>query len=137
MAHVMIVDDDDDFAGAASTVLRGAGHEVTVVSDCAEAMSIMRQRPPDLAILDVMFPESASGGFDLARDIRAADENIRDMPLLMLTAINARFPLGFSADDIDNDWLPVSGFLEKPIDFDLLLEKVADVLAESAQEDTA
>ena len=29
----------------------------------------------------------------------------------MLTAVNAKFPLGFSATDIDDRWLPVSDFL--------------------------
>jgi len=46
----------------------------------------------------------------------------------MLTAINAEIPLGFSADDIDETWMPVKSFLEKPVDFATLLAKVDEML---------
>jgi hypothetical protein len=46
----------------------------------------------------------------------------------MLTAVNTRFPLGFSSQDIDEDWLPVTDFLEKPVDLDVLAERVAAIL---------
>ena len=47
--------------------------------------------------------------------------------MLMLTAVNATFPLGFSTRDIDDTWMPVADFLEKPVDLDVLVSKV-DVL---------
>jgi hypothetical protein len=47
----------------------------------------------------------------------------------MLTAVNQQFPLGFSDKDIDPSWLPVSEFVEKPVEFPVLLEKVAQMLA--------
>jgi hypothetical protein len=46
----------------------------------------------------------------------------------MLTAVNAKFPLGFGSRDIDDNWLPVSDFLEKPMDFDVLRGKVDALL---------
>jgi hypothetical protein len=47
----------------------------------------------------------------------------------MLTAVNTQFPLGFSDRDIDPSWLPVWGFLEKPVDFRALRDKVQQLLS--------
>ena len=88
----------------------------------------MESKPPDLAILDVMFPEDASAGFELARFMRHEKEQLKNIPILMLTAINTKFPLGFGSKDIDEEWMPVTEFLEKPVDFDVLREKVAKLL---------
>jgi hypothetical protein len=54
------------------------------------------------------------------------------VPIVMLTAINAEIPLGFSADDIDDTWMPVKSFLEKPVDFATLLAKVDEMLGEQS-----
>lgn len=129
MAYLLIVDDDEDFAAAAAKVLRAAGHEVCVALDIPSAIESMHRRRPDLAVLDVMFPENSSAGFDLARQLRQDIEPLRGVPILMLTAVNARFPLGFSRKDIDEHWLPVDDFLEKPVDLDLLCVRVRDLLA--------
>jgi DNA-binding response OmpR family regulator len=128
MAYLMIVDDDEDFASAAATVLRKAGHEVQIELDTDSAIKSMEDRRPDLAILDVMFPEDASAGFGLARTMRHYNEKLKGIPVLMLTAVNAKFPLGFSSKDIDDAWLPVSDFLEKPVDLDVLQSKVTSLL---------
>lgn len=47
----------------------------------------------------------------------------------MLTALNQQFPLGLSHRDIDPNWLPVTDFVEKPVDFELLRERIARLLA--------
>ena len=136
MAYVMIVDDDEDFATAASTVLQNAGHEVQIELDTESATKSMEKRPPELVILDVMFPEDASGGFELARTMRHYNEKLKGIPVLMLTAVNAKFPLGFGSRDIDDTWLPVSEFLEKPVDFDVLLSKVDALLLKTKNTQT-
>jgi len=125
----MIVDDDEDFASAVAAVLRGSGHDVRVELDLSVAAQNMAERPPDLVVLDVMFPEDSTGGFQLARQMRQRHENLKDVPILMLTAVNTKFPLGFSSKDIDDDWLPVTDFLEKPADLDVLAERVETILA--------
>jgi DNA-binding response OmpR family regulator len=135
MAYLLIVDDDEDFASAAATMLRKAGHEVHVELDTDDAVKNMEERRPDLVILDVMFPEDASGGFELARTIRHYNEKLKGIPVLILTAVNAKFPLGFGRHDIDDNWLPVADFLEKPTDFGVLQSKVATLLAQATSQD--
>jgi DNA-binding response OmpR family regulator len=129
MAYLMIVDDDEDFTSALATTLRAAGYEVEIECDPAAAVEKMEARTPDLTILDVMFPEDASAGFALARSLRQRTDALRTMPILMLTAVNAKFPLGFGTQDIDDDWLPVSDFLEKPVDLRLLPQRIEALLA--------
>ena len=128
MADIMIIDDDRDFAAATATVLEAAGHEVDIKTDIADAERRMLARKPDLAILDVMFPEDASAGFALARRMRHQLEPLAGVPILMLTAVNQRFPLGFGQRDIDPDWLPVADFIEKPVDLHVLVARVALLL---------
>ena len=134
MAYLLIVDDDEDFASTAATVLRKEGHNVQIELDTDDAVQSMENKLPDLVILDVMFPEDASAGFELARFMRH-NERLKGIPILMLTAINTRFPLGFGPKDIDDRWLPVTDFLEKPVDFDVLLRKVAQLLHEDSTAD--
>ena len=129
MPYLLIVDDDEDFASTIATVLRNEGYDVQVELDIDSAVKSMESKPPDLAILDVMFPEDASAGFELARFMRHEKEKLKNIPILMLTAINNKFPLGFGPKDIDESWLPVTEFLEKPVDFDVLREKVAKLLS--------
>jgi DNA-binding response OmpR family regulator len=128
MPYLMIVDDDEDFASTTATVLRKEGYDVQVELDIDSAVKSMESKPPDLAILDVMFPEDASAGFELARTMRHESGKLKNIPILMLTAINTKFPLGFGSKDIDEDWMPITEFLEKPVDFDILREKVAKLL---------
>lgn len=132
MAYLMVVDDDEDFANAAATVLREAGHEVDIHLEVETATDGMEQRRPDLVVLDVMFPEDSTAGFTLARTMRHYNDELKGIPILMLTAVNMKMPLGFSENDIDDHWLPVSDFVEKPVDFDVLKSKVAALLKRAA-----
>ena len=133
MAYILIVDDDEDFATATGKVLKDAGHEVSILLDTASALRSVDERRPDLMVLDVMFPEDSGAGFGLARDLQARAETKGHIPILMLTAVNARFPLGFSSKDISEDWMPVSDFLEKPVDLDVLADHVATLLAKASR----
>jgi len=133
MAYILLIDDDEDFTNAAATVLRSDGHEIRIELDIHSGASAMEQRVPDLVVLDVMFPEDSSAGFELARNIRKYDNELRNVPILMLTAVNQEFPLGFNPNDIDDNWLPVQMFLEKPVDLDLLKEKVRRLLEQTAE----
>ena len=129
MAYVLVVDDDEDIAKAEAMVLEKAGHEVHIELSTDGGEKSFKARKPDLMILDVMFPENASGGFDFARKIKDFLGEGEKVPILMVTAVNSNFPFGFSADDIDEEWLTVTDFLEKPVDLDELCTKAEALLA--------
>jgi len=129
MAYLLVIDDDEDFAAAVSEALRVSGHEVSVEPDPARALKSMGERRPELVILDVMFPQGSSAGFEFARTMRHERAELRSIPILMLTAVGQRFPLGFGSRDIDEGSLPVDIYLEKPVDPDLLTREVARLLS--------
>ena len=122
MASILVVDDDRDFSSAVATVLQAEGYDVFLEHVAENAMTQVEDREPDAVILDVMFPENPVAGFEAARQIRRARA---ELPILMLTAVNQQFPLGFSDRDTDPVWLPVTDFVEKPVDFRVLCEKIA------------
>ncbi len=129
MAYVLVVDDDEDIAKAEATVLENMGHEVRLEFSIDGAIESIKARKPDLMVLDVMFPENASAGFDLARRMKDYLGEGESVPILMVTAVNLAFPFGFGAGDIDEEWLPITDFIEKPVDLAYLCSKVDALLA--------
>lgn len=127
MTRVKIVDDDQELANNTADILKSQGYEVSVCLSAKEALDELTNDIPDILILDVMFPDNPSAGFELAREIRNA-EPIKQLPIIMLTGVNQHFPVGFSSDDIDPDWMPVQDFLEKPVDAMELIKKIEALL---------
>jgi DNA-binding response OmpR family regulator len=125
MAYLLIVDDDPEFASSVATVCQADGHEVKTLHTPADALASVAERRPDGILLDVMFPEDPTAGFQVARELR---RQFGAIPVLLLTAVNQEFPLGFSHKDYDANWLPVTDFVEKPVDFAVLREKVRGLL---------
>lgn len=124
---VFIIDDDHDMVDSLTMVLSGNGYEVGTAYMASEAVEKVKQAKPDLIILDVMFPENPSEGFELARKLHM-DDTTRNIPVFILSAINARFNLGFSEKDRDDSWLPVNHFIEKPIIPEKLIKMVKDAI---------
>ena len=131
MSYILIIDDDEDFSSAAAIVLSDSGYDVHTEMSIQGGEKSMLDKLPDLIILDVMFPESGTAGFEFARKIKNFGNNFKDIPVLMLTAVNSSFPLGFNSSDIDEDWLPVETFLEKPVDFDVFVKKINSLISEN------
>lgn len=126
--NITIVDDDVEFADNTAHLLKARGHSVSVFYTVAGAAAKLREHKPDLLILDVMFPDNPAAGFDLARELRK-DRSLAKLPVILLTGVNQEFPMGFSAKDIDPEWMPVQGFLEKPASVEQLLALAAKLVS--------
>ena len=127
MAHILLVDDDQDIIDMNRMVLVQRGHDVIVAYSAAEAKKIAGELQPDLAVVDVMMEEPTIG-FELARSLR---DRYPDMPMIMLTGITKEMQLGYSFTP-DDTWLPVSKFMEKPVNPSVLADE-AEKLLKSAQ----
>jgi DNA-binding response OmpR family regulator len=132
VAYIMVLDDDKDFADAAATVLRSAGYEVEVQFEIRPAMESIQRSRPDLLLLDVMFPEDRTAGFSLARAMQHYNDKLRDIPILVLSAVNRGMCLGFGNRNIYDRSLPVSEFIGKPVDFGVLQRRIAALLKRAA-----
>ena len=123
--HILLVDDDADLVQALTPVLESAGYQVTTAGNRNEAWQKAQEIQPDLAIVDVMM-ETQSDGFHLTYDFRR-HEKLKDVPIIMLTAINQKLPFHFSSET-DEDYIPVNKFIEKPVDPKTLLREIAGLL---------
>jgi CheY-like chemotaxis protein len=129
MSKILVIDDDLDIIEAVRMTLESVGHNVVEAHSGREGLAAIEKERPDLIILDVMM-ESHTEGFQIALKLRSPDPGskyatFRNIPILMLTAIHSTTPLRFEPDI---DYLPVELFIDKPIDPDDLIRKVAWVL---------
>jgi two-component system response regulator MprA len=114
--HVLVVEDE---AAIADFIRRGLvykGYEVSVALDGERALSMARDAPPDVVILDVMLP--GLDGIEVCRRLRAAS----DVPIIMLTARDA------VSDKVDGLDAGADDYLTKPFAFDELLARVRALL---------
>ncbi len=128
---VYLVDDDVDLVAATKMVLEAKGYTVKAQHDDDDLVDNIREFNPDAIILDVMFPGDDGAGFKMARTIRHHDD-IKDKPIIMLSAVNTEgnFPAKFTNRDIDDVYLPITKFLDKPIEPTVLIKTIETLTAD-------
>ena len=129
MKKIYIIDDDRDIVESMSMVLKANRYEVSAQYNDENVVENVLKYKPDLIILDVMFPENNSAGFEIAREIKR-NSKLTNIPIIMLSAVNEKgiYVGRLSSQDIDESWLPVTLFLDKPVQPKELLQKVKSVL---------
>lgn len=102
---ILVIDDDKLIRWSVSAILVRAGYRVAEAVTGQEGLAAVRERPPDLVLLDITLPDM--DGFAVLTAIR--DEHA-DLPVLMMTADatteTAKAALRLGA----------RGHLEKPVD---------------------
>jgi len=123
---ILIIDDDPDVVLAIRMPLESAGYEVYEAHSQASGYEAAERVHPHLIILDVMM-DTHTAGFQLAQKLHgpAAPDELKRIPILMVTAVHQTTPLRFGPDE---DYLPVDDFIEKPIDPSKLLDQINAIL---------
>jgi len=79
---VLIVDDEPSIVAPLRFLMQQQGYQVRVVTDGADVLPAVRERCPDLVLLDVMLP--SRNGYDLCSDLRS-EAGCDDLTIIMLT----------------------------------------------------
>ena len=117
MTRVLVADDSETILLLMRTRLEMAGYEVDTAADGQEVIDRWREGDPallpDILLLDAMMPRKS--GIDALRELR---EMGVETPALIVSAHQDATDANAPSD------LEISGYLNKPIDFDDLLERV-------------
>lgn len=81
--RVLLVEDEPNIIEAIRFILSRDGWHVDIHSNGETAVAAVRDRAPDVLVLDVMLP--GRSGYDILADLRA-DAATAKLPVLMLTA---------------------------------------------------
>jgi len=125
-ATILVIDDDEDIRLAVQALLESRDYKVETAATKEEGLEKFTSVKPDLAILDVMMV-SWQDGFELARELKK-DPDLKNVPILMLTGVENKTGFEFKSAAGDEEWLPVEGFLDKPVEPEVLLAEVEKLL---------
>ncbi|MHC4545937.1 MAG: response regulator [Planctomycetota bacterium] len=125
-AKIVIVDDDQDIRDSLQSILEGRQYTVITAANKEEGLEKIRAENPDLIMLDVMM-ETWQDGFEMSRELKK-HPNFKDTPILMLTGVRDQTGIDFKETAGDPTWLPVDGYLEKPVEPNALLAEVEKLL---------
>ena len=120
-AHILVVDDDEDILRLLTMRLHARGFRVTSVASAEQALAHLAVDPPRVVVSDIRLP--GRDGLSLFEEVRSTRPTL---PVILLTA-HGNIP-----DAVDATSRGVFGYLTKPFDSQVLLEKIDQALQLSA-----
>ncbi|MFO7938591.1 MAG: response regulator [Bacteroidales bacterium] len=117
--RILIVDDSTTNNILLQSILEEEGFHVDVAFSGKEALTLVNKQTPSLILLDIMMPEI--DGISLLRQLQA-NAQTQAIPVVMVTAKD---------DEYSREESILAGakdFLTKPIDVDLVIQKVKSLV---------
>lgn len=121
MAVLLIVEDDITTNEAICEYMQSAGHTTFSAFDGEQGLKIVKERPIDLVILDIMLPKIT--GLEVLKELRVQSQ----IPVLMLTALDDESIQASSFDEEADD------YITKPFSMLLLGKRVTALLRRSGK----
>jgi DNA-binding response OmpR family regulator len=119
--RILLVDDDPTVRDSLNEVLVAEGYAVIPAENGQQALDLANQLPVDLVLLDLNMP--FKNGWDTFERLTA------EHPLLLIVIVTARPNQLFTALSAG-----AGALLEKPMDMPTLLQTMAQLLAETAEQ---
>jgi signal transduction histidine kinase len=116
--RVLVVDDNEDAAFLFSEALRKLGHQVDVAHDGPTALANARERPPEIAFLDIGLP--VMDGYELGRRLKELGVEVK------LVAVTG---YGNSSDRVRSREAGFDLHLVKPVDLSAIQDALAKLSA--------
>jgi len=117
--NIIVLEDDPDISSLVGYQLRQAGFTVHVCVAGDKVMSLAREKPPVLFLLDILVP--GNSGLEVCRQIRES-RDLAKVPVIFLTAKSAE------ADRIRGLELGADDYISKPFSPRELVARVRAVL---------
>jgi len=119
-SKILVVDDNSQNLELLVEYLRTIDDvETSTAADGIEALEMVQQVQPDLVLLDIMMPRMS--GFEVCRKLKS-DPNTRDIPIIMVTALNELADIERGVESGTDD------FLSKPVNRLELITRVKSLL---------
>jgi two-component system cell cycle response regulator DivK len=117
--RILLIEDNAVNRRLAQFLLKSQGYEVWEVTSAPEAFESLKERQPDLILMDIQLP--GIDGLTATRQLKA-DPTTRDIPVLAVTSY------AMKGDETKAFEAGCSGYVTKPIDKTVFLEAVAKAL---------
>lgn len=116
---ILLVEDEADILNSLTNRFKSCGFEVIAAGDGHDGLSKARQEVPDLIVLDLMLPKM--DGYKVCRMLKF-DDKFKHIPVILFTARAGE------ADKLASLQVMADAYLIKPLDFEVLLAKVRELL---------
>lgn len=126
--RVLVIDDDALLCETVKIAVSQAGFEGLSLEDLSDAHASIRESQPDLILMDIYMPDL--DGLDLIRRIKA-DPGTARIPVVILSGSKETIDVmsGIQAGAFE--------YITKPVDGELLIEKIRSILKLRAARDDA
>ncbi len=123
---ILIVEDELDQKDFTSTLLEENGYIPVGASNGIEGMKMAKTERPDLILLDILMPER--GGIEMYQDLKR-DEETKNIPVVIVTGVARDGQLKEIMLTQRKDMPAPDGYVEKPINPEVVLKLVSDLLS--------
>lgn len=125
---ILVVDDDADYRLQIETLLCQRGFKVITAPGQQQAIDLLDDSTPDLAVVDLMM-EHDDSGFIVSHHIKRKDASI---PVILLTGLTSETGIEIDADtDEERSWVKADVVLDKPIRIEQLIREINRLLKDA------
>ena len=120
MQKIFVIEDDENIRNLVKIALEGYGYQVLAFETAEEALELVGKEQPDLAVFDLMLP--GMDGLSAIRLIRNRDDEIKNIPIIVLTAKDKEYDKVVGLDGGADD------YVTKPFNMTILVLRIRKLI---------